>query len=133
MTLTPEIVAAAIDRAPLNRGLRGADWLASKGNVPVSFGNGDIALFDDEGDGNYEVHVLFVSRGREAIEHVRKAFQIMFAEYGAKLIFGMVPAFRRDVKLLARWTGCKFVGQRQTSQGPCELYVLSNSMWKGAA
>lgn len=132
MTSTFETVAAAIDQAPLNRGLRGADWLASEGNVPVTFPNGDIALFDDEGDGDYQVHFLFVSRGREAINHARKSFQVMFAEYGAKLIFGLVPDFRRDVKLLARWAGGKSAGMRSTAEGPCELFILSNSMWKGA-
>lgn len=132
MTPTPEYVAAAIDAAPLNRGLRGVEWLASEGNIPVTFGNGDIVLFDDEGDANYQVHVLFVSRGREAIRHVRAALRIMFVEHGAKLVFGLVPDFRRDVKLLARWVGLKSAGRRETSEGPCELYVLSDSMWKGA-
>lgn len=133
MTPTPEIVAATIDASPLNRGLRGAEWLASEGNIPVTFGNGDIVLFDNEGDDNYQIHVLFVSRGREAIRHVRAAFRVMFAEHGAKLIFGLVPDFRRDVKLLARWTGCKFAGRRHTSEGPCELYVLSDVMFNRGA
>lgn len=132
MTPTPEYVAAVIDAAPLNRGLRGAEWLASEGNIPVTFGNGDIMLFDGEGSAIYQAHVLFVSRGREAIRHVRAALRIMFVEHGAELIFGLVPDFRHDVKLLARWAGLKFAGRRQTSEGPCELYVLSDSMWKGA-
>lgn len=129
MTLPPEIIAQAIDNAPLNRGLRGDDWLASEGNVPVTFDNGDIALFDDEGEGIYQVHFLFVGRGREAIDHAREAFRVMFADYGAKLIFGMVPDFRRDVKLLARWAGGKSAGMRQTDEGPCELFILSDTMW----
>lgn len=132
MMPTLQHIAAAIDAAPLNRGLVGADWLASEGNIPVTFDNGDIALFDDEGDGNYQVHFLFVSRGREAIRHARAAFRTMFIEHGAKLIFGLVPNFRRDVKLLARWAGGKFAGRRETSEGPCELYVLSDSMWSSA-
>lgn len=132
MTPSPKNVATAIDAAPLNCGLQGAAWLASEGNIPVTFENGDIALFDNEGDDNYEVHFLFVSRGREAINHARESFRVMFAEHGAKLIFGLVPDFRRDVKLLARWAGGKFAGRRDTSEGPCDLFVLSNSMWKGA-
>lgn len=132
MTLSREIIAHAIDTAPLNCGLRGFDWLASKGNIPVTFENGDIALFDDEGDGTYEVHFLFISRGREAIDHARETFRVMFCEHGAKLIFGLVPDFRRDVKMLARWIGGKFAGIRSTSEGPCELFILSDSMWKAA-
>lgn len=132
MTLPNKIVAQAIDEATLNRGVRGADWLASEGNIPVTFDNGDIALFEYEGDHYYQVHFLFTARGREAINHARESFRVMFAEHGAKLIFGLVPDFRRDVKLLARWAGGKCAGIRLTPEGPCELYVLSNSMWKGA-
>jgi hypothetical protein len=126
------LVIQAIDQAPLNRGLSGAAWLASPGNVPIIFDNGDIALFDDAGDGSYEVHFLFESRGRTAINHARESFRRMFIDHGASLIFGMVPDFRRDVKLLARWAGGKSVGKRATVNGLCELFVLSNAMWKGS-
>jgi hypothetical protein len=125
-------IAEAIDTAPLNRGLKGATWLARPGNVPVTFDNGNIALFDDEGDGAYQVHFLFVCRGAKAIDNAREAFKIMFTEHGANLIFGLVPDFRRDVKLLARWAGGKSAGLRHTSEGPCELFVLSKFMWKVA-
>lgn len=129
MTLPAQNIIDAIDRAPLNRGLSGAAWLASAGNVPVTFDNGDIALFDHEGAQDYQVHFLFNSRGREAIDHAREAFRIMFVDHGAELIFGLVPDFRRDVKLLARWIGGKFAGKRNTSEGVCELFVLSNIMY----
>lgn len=132
MTLPLETVARKIDEAALNRGVSGTAWLASEGNIPITFDNGDIALFEYEGDKNYQVHFLFVGRGREAICHAREAFHLMFVRYDAKLIFGLVPDFRRDVKLLARWAGGKCAGIRMTPEGPCELYVLSNSMWKGA-
>lgn len=126
------IVAQAIDTAPLNRGLKGVDWLAREGNIPVTFHNGDVALFDHESDGVYEVHFLFVCRGAKAIDHAREAFRIMFTEHDARLIFGLVPDFRRDVKLLARWAGGKSAGMRPTPEGPCELFVLSKFMWKVA-
>lgn len=127
--MTPQTIAAAIDTHPQNRGLRGVDWLASEGNVPVTFGNGDIALFDDEGDNIFEGHFLFVSRGREALQHAREAIRAMFADHGATLIFGLAPDFRRDVKLMARWLGFKSAGLRDTSEGRCELFVLSNVMF----
>lgn len=131
-SLPHHLIAEAIDTAPLNRGLKGADWLARSGNIPVTFDNGDVALFDDEGDGVYQVHFLFVSRGRKAIEHARESFKVMFTEHGANLIFGLVPSFRRDVALLARWVGGNSVGMRSTSEGPCELFVLSKFQWKVA-
>lgn len=123
-------IAQAIDQAPLNRGLSGADWLSIPGNVAVSFDNGDIALFDDEGDGTYEGHLLFTSRGKEALRHVKEAFSTMFIEYGAKLLFGLVPEDRRDVKLLLRWAGARSRGLRYTVHGFCELFILTNASWK---
>ena len=125
------IIISAIDSSPLNRGLSGVDWLANERNVPVVMGD-DVALFDDEGDGTYQVHFLFVSRGKAAVASARESFRQMFEKYGAELIFGMVPDFRRDVKLLARWAGGKSVGLRDTPYGSCELFVLSKEMWIAA-
>jgi len=123
-------IITAINNSPLNRGLDGAAWLSNAGNIPITFDNGDIALFDDEGEGIYQVHVLFNSRGREAINRVREAFRQMFADHNAGMIFGMVPDFRRDVKMLARWVGCKSAGLRATSEGPCELFIMSSMQWR---
>jgi len=123
-------VINAINNSPLNRGLDGRAWLSTPGNIAITFTNGDVTLFDDEGDKIYQVHVLFQSRGRKAIDHVKQAFRRMFDDHEAKMIFAMVPDFRRDVKLLARWVGCKSAGLRQTSEGPCELFVMSSMMWR---
>lgn len=123
------LVIQAIDNSPLNRGLSGAAWAAIPENISITFDNGDVALFDYEGDATYEVHFLFQSRGRKAIENAKESFAQMFNEHHADLIYGLVPDFRRDVKLLARWAGGKSRGIRQTSEGPCELFVLSRAMW----
>ena len=121
-------IISAIDASTLNRGLSGVDWLAHAGNVPVVMGQ-DVALFDDEGDRIYQVHFLFVSRGKAAVASAKESFRQMFEKHGADTIFGMIPDFRRDVKLLARWAGGKFVGKRDTKYGICELFVLSKEMW----
>lgn len=136
------LIAEAIDTAPLNRGLKGADWLATPGNVPVTFDNGDIALFDNEGDGVFSIHVLFRGRGRVAIEHAKEAISRMFSEHGATLIIALVPRTpehnRRDVALLARWAGMCSAGKRLASEwfgGPLvefELFILSKMQWKVA-
>jgi hypothetical protein len=137
-SLSDHLIAEAIDTAPLNRGLNGVDWLARPGNIPVTFENGNVALFDDEGEGVYQVHFLFACRGAKAIDNAREAFKIMFTEHGANLIFGLVPDFRRDVKLLARWAGGKSGGVRWAPEGPglpdvkFELFVLSKFQWKVA-
>ena len=133
MALPAEIVIEKIDQAPYNEGVSGAAWLASEGNISITFDNGDVALFENEGEHTYQVHFLFESRGRKAIENARQSFKTMFVQHQAELIFGLVPDHRRDVKLLSRWIGGKFAGKRSTPQGVCELYVLSNTMYfKGA-
>lgn len=124
-------IIEAIDGSTLNRGLDGAAWLATDGNVPIVMEAGgavDIALFDYEGDSTYEIHVLFHSRGRAAIDAAKEALRRMFDDYGAELIYAMVPEIRPDVKMLARWAGMKFVGRRDTGEGPCLLFVLSKEM-----
>lgn len=121
-------IIQAIDASPLNRGLSGADWLAVESNVPIVIGN-DVALFDNEGDSVYQVHFLFAARGRVAVASAKESFRQMFERYGADLIFGLVPDFRRDVKMLARLAGGKYVGKRDTIDGVCELFVLSKEMW----
>lgn len=123
-------VTQAINNSPLSRGLSGAEWQARPENIPIIFDNGDVALFDHEDEGTYEVHFLFESRGRLAIEHAKESFRRMFEDHEATLIFGLVPDFRRDVKLLARWAGGRSRGARNTVNGVCELFVLSDAMWK---
>jgi len=132
MASAHKIITEAIDTAPLNRGLKGVDWLAHDGNVPVTFVNGDVVLFDNEGDGIYAIHVLFKSRGRMALDHAREAIATMFEDYGATLIYAMVPVIRPEVKLLARWAGMRSAGLRDMKFGLCELFVLSKFQWKVA-
>ncbi len=131
MALPAHIIADKINHFPLNMGVDGAEWLASPGNIAISFDNGDVALFEVEGPDEYQVHFLFVARGREAINHARESFRQMIETHRAKLIFGMVPGSRRDAKIFARWTGGKSAGMRATENGPCELFVMSDTMWKG--
>lgn len=124
-------IIEAIDSSPLNRGLKGVDWLASPDNVSF-IRDGDITLFDSEGADTYQIHILYKSSGNMAVRSARIAISWLFDRCGAEVIFGMVPEFQRHVKLIARWSGMKSVGQRETPFGPCEMFVLSKDMWKGA-
>lgn len=132
MALPNHQIIEAIEKAPLNCGLKGADWLARQGNIPVTFDDGDVALFDHEGERTYQVHFLFKSRGRKAIEHAKQAFRIMFTEHDADLIFGLTPVILPHARLFNRWIGGRSAGFRDTSEGRCELYVLSKFQWKVA-
>ena len=127
-----QTIIDAINTSPLNRGLDGRAWLLTQGNIPITFDNGDVVLFDLEGPNQYQGHLLMKSRGRTAINHLKEAFRRMFSNHNAELIIGLVPDFRRDVKLFARWAGMKSIGKRKTSEGVCEIFTLSSDMWKVA-
>ena len=129
MPVPAEIITQAIEQAPYNMGLTGAAWLASEGNVPVTFDDGGVILFDYEGETTYQGHFLLQSHGRKAVDQVKQAFAQMFNQHGAHLLFGLIPDERRDVKLVARWAGARSVGKRVTPYGPCEMFVLSNLMF----
>lgn len=115
----------------MNRGLRGADWLLTPGNIAITFDSGNIALFDDHYCGEYEIHLIFTKEVNvgQSLADVREAFRRMFTEHGAELIFGLPPAARREVQLFGRWAGMASAGNRQTIDGPCALFVLSRDMW----
>lgn len=132
MALPNKIIAEAIDTAPLNRGLKGDDWLAYEGNISITTDDGDITLFDNCGAGIYSIHVLYKSRGRAAIERAKDAIGEMFVERGANLIIGMAPVMCPNVKWLARQVGMRSAGLRETAEGLCELFVLSKFQWKVA-
>jgi hypothetical protein len=129
MTVPAEIVIKAIDTAPYNMGVNGADWLASPGNIAIAYDDGGVVTFDLESWNTYQAHFLLTAHGRQAVMQVEEAFSTMFTQHGAELIFGLVPDDRRDVKLVARWAGAKSVGKRATPHGVCELFVLSNLMF----
>lgn len=129
MRMSNPAIIHAINTSPLNRGLRGEDWVADLRNIAVTIGE-DIALFDFEAPGTYQVHILYGSRGVRALNRIREAFRQMFTEHAADVIFALVPDFRRDVKMMARWTGMEFIGARETDCGPCDLFVLPRATWK---
>ncbi len=130
--MSSDAIIQAIETSPLNRGLKGADWLADERNIAIVQGD-DIVLFDYEGEGLYQIHLLLESRGRKAITAIREAFRRMFDDHGAQALFGMVPDFRRDVKLVSRWVGGRPAGKRSTEYGPCELFIVAKTAWKGEA
>lgn len=123
-----EQVISAIDNFELNLGVRGEDWVSTPGNTWVAFDNGDVALFEDRENGVFEGHLLFVSRGREAIQNAKTAFRTMLDRGNVKVLFGLVPDDRRATKLVCRWAGTQSVGIRETSNGPCEMFVLTSAM-----
>lgn len=123
------IIIAAIDTAPLNRGLRGVDWVADDRNVAFVEGP-NVVLFDFDSDGIYEIHVLLIARGKAAIECIRRAFAMMFRDHAANIIFGMVPDIRPDVKMMARLCGMTFTQKLNHRGDNVELFELTRDQWE---
>ena len=112
----------------MNRGLRGADWTADKRNIAIGDGR-NVTIFDYEEEGVYQAHFLrHEETGRAAIERIKAAYSEIFNQHGAKVIFGLEG--RRDVALVARWTGGKRIGSRLTEHGFCDLFILTRQAWE---
>lgn len=127
-----DFIIAAIDSSPLNRGLSGADFLDDPENVAIVNGE-DISLFEGSDSNDFEVHFLYKSSGRAAIDASKAALASMFKDHGAELIFGMTPVELRHARLHARLIGGRSGGIRQTEHGACELFVLSKELWEGVS
>jgi hypothetical protein len=110
-----------IDSSPLNRGLRGIDWVADPRNVAVWEGD-DLALFDYVGPGMYEGHFLFQSRGKEAVRVAKLLTHRMF-DHGAKMLIGYVPLENRKAGVIAHMAGYHYAGIKQTEYGPMMVYL----------
>jgi len=125
-----DFIISAIDNSPLNRGMSGAAILADPENHVIVDGE-DISLFVGDGGTAYEVHFLYKSRGRRAVEASRAAFAAMFKDRMADLIFGLTPVHLRHARMHARLVGGRSGGIRSTEHGDCELFVMSREMWEG--
>lgn len=121
-------IATAINAAELNRGLDGADWVADNRNIAHVEGP-DIVLFDFDSAGEYQIHVLLASRGQAAVGCIGRALDMMFRDQGAEVIFGMVPEHRRDVAMMARWCGLKFIKKLTYRGDAVELFEITRDLW----
>lgn len=127
--MNPQTVISAINESPMNRGLRGADWVADDRNIAITDDAGNVTIFDYEDEGVYQAHFLRHEGGRGAIRRIKAAYSEMFERHGATVLFGLAPDDRPDVKLMARWTGAKSHGRRLTEHGFCELFILTRHAW----
>ena len=81
-----------------NLDVDGDQWLATPGNVAIVLPNDDIAcsmMTRTRRRVLYQGHLLFKSRGREAIESAKECFRRMFCDHGAEVIYGLIPRDRR--------------------------------------
>jgi len=122
--MTPQDIAILIDESPMNRGLRGADWVGDEGNRAICL-NGNVMLFEPCGP-NFEFHWLKTATGaRQIILDTREAMRQVFSETQAPMIFGLIPDNRRDSKTMARWVGAQSKGRFKTLLGVVEAFAIT--------
>lgn len=127
--MTEALIMSVIDSHPLNMGVPGRDWVADPDNIAVVEGD-DFTLFEGIGEGHYEIHVVYnSSRGRAAIDRVTEALDQVFHKHRASVVFGLIPRGRKDVEMLARWTGFRFLSPMFTPYGWCEKVVMTRYDW----
>lgn len=123
------MLAEAIAASPFNRGLTAEEWLADPDNLLIER-DGNLGLFEQEGEGLWNAHWLFRARGKAALDVARSMFGEMFGERGALAISGLTPLACRHGRLFNRWLGCRSQGTVETEHGPCEIFIMTAQMWK---
>ena len=119
-----ERIIHEIDTSPLNRGLRGIDWVRDSRNVALFLGD-DLALFDYEYPGVYEGHFFFQSRGKEAVLTAKIMTRKMFEEYGAHMLVGYTPLHLRKACVIASAAGWHYGGIKLTPYGACYVHMAA--------
>lgn len=95
-------------------------WLAGDNYALVE--GDDLGMFS--GQGSVEAHVMFASRGKQALETARKMLRHAF-DNGATEILGATPAKYRDALMFARLLGFVPYGQEERRDG---TVILSKSI-----
>ncbi len=110
-----ELIAAYVDQ-----------WLDEPRNIAI-LEDDDLALFDYNDHGVYEIHLFFHSRGKEAVEAAKAVTRQMF-EFGAHMIVASIPAINRKACVVARMTGYHFLETRETPYGQVRVYFITPEM-----
>lgn len=101
------------------------DWLETPGNLMLTDGEGNFAMFDKNAmDGIHTGHYFFQARGREAIRLGKRMIKFFFDNTDAKAIRGLTPLVNQKARWMSRQLGFEGHGVEQTSVGPCELFIL---------
>lgn len=90
--------------------------------------NDNLALFEEMSPRVYRGHYFFNSaRGKEALRMAKDALNLIFQK--AEVIQGWTPTNKKAALLMSRWLGFKSHGLIQTTNGPCELFILTKQEW----
>lgn len=101
-----------------------AEWLANPANFALATGN-DLGLFEggNEWPGPLTAHVLFASRGKQAIRNAKAMLAQAFA-FGATEILGEPLAANKPVRWFIRQLGFEPYGEKEGRLGTLLLVRL---------
>ncbi len=117
--------------APLVDGFDPAAWIADRRNVALSDAGGNVMLFERRGEALYEAHILFLARGRAALDLARTMLAAMFDMWGATAIYALPPCSRPAVRWFARQLGFAAIGSVERPMGQCDIFVLRADQLRG--
>ncbi len=106
------------------------EWLAEKGNIALTDGEGSFNLLHHDGPGLYWGHTFYRVRGKEAVRLIKEATRHSFDNYPVEVLMGLTPIEKKGARWLSRQAGFKSYGVMDTSTGPCEMFILTrNELW----
>lgn len=98
-----------------------AAWLSDDRNIALRIGE-DVGMAEWFAPGVYQIHVWFVSRGKQALERARA----MLATLQADSLFCEPDAFRRDVNWFCRMIGFEHARFAKRPWGKVNFRVLAS-------
>jgi hypothetical protein len=105
-------------------------WLGDGDNVALTNDIGDIALFERNYLGIYTGHYFFRSKGKTARANAKEFLHEIFTEYPVDVIRGMTPLENLGARWMNKQLGFTGYGVLETSEGPCELVILTKQEWE---
>lgn len=87
---------------------------------------GACAVFEHEGDGYYDAHLLCVGRGADRLLALKEMVRALFTTHGARGIYCLISRQNRAARVIARWLGGSFNGPHTDAAGrQLTLYTLT--------
>lgn len=100
------------------------EWLEDPANLALTDGR-NIMLFTRESDDTYCGHWLLVDRGKDAFLAAITLLRSIFTDYGARTVYGLVPAHCRASAWFTRQMGFTSSGMEETEMGAQERFSMT--------
>lgn len=124
-----EVVEATKDYMDGLLGFVPEEWCANPSNIPISNGDGNVALFEYERPGVYTGHYFLKARGKEALKVCQDILAEVFSG-DVEVIRGLTPLENLGARWMNKKLGFTSYGVVKTISGPCELVILTKKEYE---